>query len=284
MTALQKQEDRFVQVTQYLEKRKREIAKILPPELPPERVIKTAIVAMLDSPDIARKCTPLSIYRSILQASLLGLTVGGGNPEAYLVPRNDQCTLMVDYRGWAKCARRSPGVDIIRAATVYENDRFYAQEFPPALHHEPAYGKPRGELVGAIAAAYTRQGDGSLALYDFAFVSHGEIEQARSMAGPNSPAWKKWYDEMAKKTAIRRLCKLLPLNPDLQRLQSAEAAADDGRPVYDIDIDEALEAAPAAPKAQGRTTQLKERLQSPPQDGAPPEELPEPEIDYGNQQ
>jgi hypothetical protein len=39
-----------------------------------------------------------------------------------------------------------------------------------------------------------------------------DIEKIRTnSASPNSPAWKEWYSEMARKTAVNRLSKRLPL-------------------------------------------------------------------------
>lgn len=222
-------------LARYLEGRKPEIAKILPQGMNADRVVKTALMAALDNPEIGTKCSPVSIYRSVMQASLLGLTVGGGNQEAYLVPHRGECTLSVGYRGWVKCARRTEGIDIIRASVVYEMDELDITEFPPSVSHRPRLAEDRGALVGAIAAAYSVR-DGAHVLYDFTFVSKAELDAAQRQAG-KSPAWSTWGDEMRKKVAIRRLCKMLPTNADLDRLQSIEGAVDSGRVPLDAEID-----------------------------------------------
>lgn len=229
----------------FLEGRKQEISKVLPEGLPVDRVIKTAVMAAMENPDIGLRCTPLSIYRSVIQASLMGLTVGSGFNEGYFIRYGDACTFRASYLGWSKVATRSEGVDLIRASVVYSNDQLDISEQPPAVFHKPMWkGGTRGDVVGAIACAYTltQTADGKThhALYDFTFVPPEDLAAAKAQAdkGRESPAWRSWPNEMRKKVAIRRLCKLLPRNEALGRLTRIENAADQG--VVDIPDPEAL--------------------------------------------
>lgn len=228
------QPNKIQALSQFLEGRRTEIVKILPPQLSVERVIKTAIMASMENPDIGQKCTAISIYRSVVQASLMGLTVGSGFNEGYFIRYGNSCTFRASYLGWSKVAQRSDGVDLIRASVVYAGDEFEMSEQPPVLLHKPARASNRGELEGAVAVAYTlRQtpdGRTQHLLYDFAFVDASELAMAKAQAdkGKESSAWRSWPNEMRKKVAVRRLCKWLPRNEQLDRLSRIENSADEG--------------------------------------------------------
>lgn len=229
----------------FLDGRKGEITKVLPEGLSVERVIKTAVMAAMENPDIGQRCTPLSIYRSVVQASLMGLTVGSGFNEGYFIRYGDSCTFRASYLGWSKVAIRSEGIDLIRASVVYTNDDLDISEQPPEVHHKPRWvSGSRGDVVGALACAYTiRHGaDGRPChdLVDFTFVPPEDLAAAKKLADQRkeSPAWKSWPNEMRKKVAIRRLCKLLPRNEALSKLTHIENNADQG--VVDIPDPEAL--------------------------------------------
>lgn len=230
------------ELAQFLEGRRDEIQKVLPPTLSVERVIKTAIMAAMENEDIGQKCTAVSIYRSVMQASLMGLTVGSGFNEGYFIRYGNACTFRASYLGWAKVATRSPGVDMIRASVVYSNDVLDMSEQPPSVTHKPLWqGGKRGEVVGSLACAYTmrKKNDGATVhdLYDFTFVPLEDLKAAHNM-NKSSPAWRSWPNEMRKKVAIRRLCKLLPRNDELGRLTRIENNADNG--VVDVPDPEAL--------------------------------------------
>lgn len=287
----EKPKTELAKLNQYLDTKRDDIKRIIPPSLSVERVIKTAMLAAMDNPTIGLECTQHSIYRSILQACLMGLTVGSGFNEGYLIPYYDKdarrkiCTFSASYIGWAKVATRSEGVDLIRASVVYSNDELRIHEHPPSAVHEAKWkGGQRGECIGALACAYTIVGDGHR-LYDFQFVPVDDLNKARAQADAKraSPAWAKWTDEMRKKVAIRRLCKLLPRNEQLSRLTRIENNTDGGLiDVPDPDVDNLnemiqdarFEDAPAAEPASGtRSQQLKGRMGV---ESKPPEEP-----DYG---
>lgn len=243
--AVAKGPNRIQMLAEFLEGRRESLVKILPQNLDVERVIRTAIMAAMESEEIGQKCTVMSIYRSVVQASLMGLTVGSGFNEGYFIRYGKACTFRASYLGWTKVAQRSEGVDIIRASVVHENDHFVMSEHPPTLEHQPRWkGGQRGAVVGAVAVAYTvrelKDGRTAHVLYDFAFVDGEELDQAKMLADKykESPSWRDWPGEMRKKVAVRRLCKWLPRTDDLNRLTRIENSADSGVvDVPDPDID-----------------------------------------------
>ena len=233
MTKLAKQENKLAvnpnakdinSLAAYLAHKRPEIESLLTDGRGVERVIKTAMMAAMESPDIIGKCTAKSVYRSLMQSVIMGLSIGNGFGEAYLVRYGQNCTLAAGYIGWKKVACRSDGVDLIRASVVYENDHIEVTEHPPAVIHEPTF-VDRGECIGALAVAYSMV-DGKHVLYDFTFMPNEDLEKARE--GSKSGVWNKWLDEMRKKTVTRRLCKQLPRNEALEKLTGLENNADNG--------------------------------------------------------
>ena len=63
----------------------------------------------------------------------------------------------------------------------------------------------------------------------FEVMSRGEIEQTRaSSKTPDKGPWVDWYSEMAKKTVVHRIAKLLPQSAELRTAEVLESAADAG--------------------------------------------------------
>ena len=151
---------------------------------------------------------------------LLDLSAFGLEPDgrrAHLIPYKDQCTLVIDWKGLAELAMRSGIIAKLHADVVCENDEF---EFNlgEVKCHKIDFRKPRGEVYAAYALAQTKTGEG------FACVlSNDEVDSVRnrSRAGTSGP-WASDYNEMAKKTAFRRLSKWLPLSAEFRDAQERD--------------------------------------------------------------
>lgn len=152
-------------------------------------------------------CTPESIRDSVIQVASIGLSLNPALNRCYLIPRGNICKLSIGYLGLSHLAQSSGAVRYVRAGAVYENDSFEwrGQDEKP-LHKFDPFSKDRGALVGAYCYIKTNEGD-----YLSDAMNKEEIERARKMSkASNSPAWKLWYAEMAKKVVIRRAYKLWP--------------------------------------------------------------------------
>lgn len=131
--------------------------------------------------------------------------------EAYLVPFGRKVTFIAGYRGLIKLAWQSGQVRTISAHVVREGDEFsFSYGLNPDLHHRPAL-RDRGVAVAAYAAATLTNGGSA-----FEVMALDEVERVRgrsqsSKAGP----WVTDWDEMARKTPLRRLAKWLPLSTTL---------------------------------------------------------------------
>jgi recombination protein RecT len=142
-----------------------------------------------------------------MDCSALGIEPDGR--RAHLIPYGTQCTLIIDYKGLVELIRRSGEVAAIRAETVCENDEFGWEN--GTITHRVDWRNPRGEVQAVYAEAKLTSGEVQTAV-----LTKDEVEgiRKRSRAGASGP-WATDWSEMAKKTAIRRLSKLLPLSVEI---------------------------------------------------------------------
>lgn len=154
-------------------------------------------------------CPPDSIRDAIVEVASVGLTLHPAEQLAYLVPRDGRATLNVSYKGLVRLAQISGAIEYVRANTVHEKDEFTfngLDEKPEHRYNPFASVEDRGPIIGVYCYAKTNMGH-----YLADAMSVDEIEVVRKASkAPNSPAWTKWYGEMAKKAVIRRASKLWP--------------------------------------------------------------------------
>ncbi len=222
-TAIAKKQPGFLQMLQD-PKLKDQIAAALPKHMTPERMIRVALTAWRKTSAL-QKCEPLSVISAIVQASQLGLEPDGVLGHAYLVPYGNQCQLIPGYRGLIDLARRSGHVVSIQAHVVYERDKFdFAYGLDERLSHTPCMDGDRGRAVAVYAVAKLKDGGYALEVMSMADV---EKIRKRSKAANNGP-WVTDFDEMAKKTAVRRMVKYLPLSVELHKAVAIDERAEAG--------------------------------------------------------
>lgn len=174
-----------------------------------------AIQILNNNPYLA-KCDQNSIRDAVVNVALCGLTLNPALKMAYLVPRKVggqmKCVLDPSYMGLIKVVTDAGAVKNIDAGVVYENENFeYQKGDKPFLRHSPLMAN-RGQVIGAYAIAYFRDGGSQfevLAREDIEKV-RGTSESYKSEKGRKFSPWVTWKEEMFKKTAIKRLYKILP--------------------------------------------------------------------------
>jgi recombination protein RecT len=226
------------QIAYLLEQKKGELAKMLPKMLSIERLLKVAQIAATTTPALA-KCDVASLVGAIGQCAQMGLEPNTVLGHAYLVPfntkRKDQngvdrwvnsVQVIIGYKGLMELARRSGGILSMSAHEVCELDKFdLAYGTSERLEHVPALGA-RGELLGFYAVAKMK--DGSHAFEFMSLMEVQKIMRGTQSKGDYGP-WKDHFVEMGRKTAIRRLCKFLPLSVELQTAVALDACAEAGK-------------------------------------------------------
>jgi len=254
-------------LVKFLDSKSLEVQTVMPEKESVERALKMAIVAATDNPKIL-ECTHISIYRALLQTCHLGISLSPILNEAHFIPYGGKCTLQLGYRGWIKLVTESDKIQDIYADTVCENDIFkVVKGSRPDLVHE--YAPVRGVPTHVYAMAFFRDGH-----FKFEVVPWSDIEKAKQLSkkgGKVNPAWAMWQEEMSKKVAIKRLCKVLipMLGHKGEKLAHAAAiennAGDDGFLDPEIDdLEDFIEATTVVDGEIGEVPEipksLKERL------------------------
>lgn len=195
------------------------IQKALPSVITPERFTRMVLSALSSTPKLA-ECSPQSFLAAMMTAAQLGVEPNTALGQAYLLPyRNHgqmECQFQLGYKGLIDLAYRSGEVSVIQAHTVYENDVFeYELGMDPKLRHVPAKAD-RGEAVAYYAMFKTKDGG-----YGFEVMSVDDVQRhaqrySKSYGSGSSP-WRSNFDEMAKKTVLKRALKYAPLKSDFVR-------------------------------------------------------------------
>lgn len=191
-----------------------QFARALPKHLTADRFARVAITALTRTPKLA-DCTPASLMKCLLDLSAMGLEPDGR--RAHLIPYENrkegivEATLIVDYKGLVELIRRSGDVVSIRAETVCEKDSFDWKN--GEVTHAVNWREDRGKVQAVYAEAVMKSGERQTAV-----MTTKEVEaiRSRSRSGNNGP-WTSDWAEMAKKTAVRRLSKMLPLSSEIMQ-------------------------------------------------------------------
>jgi recombination protein RecT len=222
------------------DKIKKRIGSALPKHIDPNRMMSVLKFELNQNPALNR-CTPQSIITAFIQSSRLGLEPGNALGQSYLIPYGNRCQFIIGYKGMIDLARRSGQLISISAHVVFENDLFeFEFGLNEKLKHIPARDD-RGKFVCAYAYAklsntFDNSGRDS---YQFDVMFQNEIEEIR-MKSPNgrnkTSPWETHYQEMAKKTVIRRLFKYLPISVEAQRAAVVDEAYERGEEDNFIDL------------------------------------------------
>jgi recombination protein RecT len=166
-----------------------------------------------------------SLFESAMKAAQDGLLPDGrdgalvifrakvkeGNRDVWI----DKVQWMPMVGGILKKVRNSGDLLTIAAHVVYEKDTFkYSLGDEEKIEHIPSLLDDRGKPAIVYAVAKTKDGG----IYR-EVMSIRDIEKVRNVSrAKDRGPWVDWWDEMAKKTVIRRLAKRLPMSSDLDDL------------------------------------------------------------------
>lgn len=234
-------------------KMREQLSMALPAHVNIDRFNRVAITAISQNPSLL-DADRRSLFASCMTAAQLGLVTDGVLGEAYLVPYKGKVQLIPGYRGLLKLVRQSGEISSVDVDTIHENDKVTLIAGDESRFSIETDWRDRGEVIGAYAIAHFKDGGRQRAI-----MTLEQIEAIRKAApSANSPAWKNHYGEMAKKTAFRRLAKMLPLSTEAQNALGVEDAHDAGRTARieagALIEDQSEEA--ASPPAAGRASRL----------------------------
>lgn len=181
----------------------------LPAHVSPEKFVRVVLTAVQMTPALV-EADRRSLYASATRAAQMGLLPDGR--EGAIVTFGKECQFMPMLAGILKTLRNSGELGSIDAQIVHQNDKF---QYRPGMDlvpmHEPDWFGDRGDIIGVYCVAKMKDGAAYVEV-----MSKAQVEKVRevSRSKSNGP-WVKWWDEMARKTVIRRLAKRLPMSTDM---------------------------------------------------------------------
>ena len=207
-----------------------EIKKALPENVKSERFRRIALTAFNGNAKL-QQCDPTSFLAAMMQSAQLGLEPNTPLGQAYLIPYGRNVQFQVGYKGMLDLAHRTNQYKNIQANIVYEKDEFDIEYgLNPKLKHIPNMKEDRGQAIGYYAVYNLINGGQS-----FGYMTRAEVErhaQKFSKTYKNGP-WQTDFDEMAKKTVLKKVLKYAPMSTELQ-----EVTAIDERVVNEENIKE----------------------------------------------
>ncbi|MCO6551116.1 MAG: recombination protein RecT [Gilliamella sp.] len=223
---------------------KNQLAMALPKHMNPDRMARIVTTEIRKTPALANSNIQ-SFLGAVVQCSQLGLEPGGALGHAYLLPFGNgkaddgksNVQLIIGYRGMIDLARRSGQIISISARIVRDGDDFhYEYGLNEVLKHTPKADES-APITYVYAVARLKDGGSQ-----FEVMTFNQIESVRkqSKAGDKGP-WMTHWEEMAKKTVIRRLFKYLPVSIEIQQAvildEKAEAGiSQDNEMILDADF------------------------------------------------
>lgn len=230
-------------VKQFFEAQKATLAAVLPRHVSPDRMLKIALGALRTTPKLM-ECTVESLMGAVVQCSQLGLEPNTPLGHAYLIPfekkkkkGNEWVTekvetqIVIGYKGLIDLARRSGQVISISAHAVHENDHFeYAYGLEEKLEHKPSMSS-RGRVIAFYAVAKLVGGG-----HAFEVMSAEQVNEIRDASqnykfarDKEKTVWGQHYEEMGRKTVLRRLFKYLPVSIELASASAIDEIGAAGR-------------------------------------------------------
>lgn len=190
----------------YLPAMREQLKAALPPSVTVEKFLRVAMTALQQNPKLA-DMDRNSLFAAIVSSAQLGLLPDAQLGEAYFVPFKGKVTLVPGYRGLIKLARQGD-IGYVEAELIHQNDKTTFVLGDDSRLECIVNWEDRGPIKAAYAVAKWR--DGGMAAR--VVMSKAEIDAVRAQSqAATGPAWSNNYAEMAKKSALRKLAKLLPL-------------------------------------------------------------------------
>lgn len=191
-------------------------------DVDPDRFIRAVITSATINPDI-QACSWQSLWLACMRACRDDLLPDGR--QGAIVPFKDRASWIPMYQGlllraWRTGKFKWIGANVVRTGEEWEH---YVDTAGEHFRHVPG-DDITWPIIRVYAAATTVDGGNFLAVLPKA---EADKIRAVSKATREDSPWRQWESEMYKKTALRRLAKLLPIELTFDE----EAEEEPARPV-----------------------------------------------------
>ena len=193
-----------------LKEHKAAFVQMMPTSAQKDRLFQILCREIQQNPDLA-SCSRASILDCAVEAAKLNLDFSGTMQHLHMIPFKKKATLIVGFRGLMELMRRGSKEPIakIESRCVYENDKFHVNESEITHEYNP-FAESRGDFVGVYCLITYENGT-----RQWETMSMADVDKIRNMSlAKNSTPWKNHYEEMARKTVIRRIAKYVPMSAE----------------------------------------------------------------------
>jgi recombination protein RecT len=211
----------IIELRAQLEQRAAEFRAALPSHIATDHFQRVVLTAIQQNPKLLT-VERRSLFNALMRAAQDGLEPDGR--DAVLVVYRDRnrgeiAQYMPMVAGIRRLMQQSGEIVRFEQYIIYENDPHDVELGDrPRIMHRPNFTGPRGKPFLVYSIAEHRTGALSREV-----MTVNEIERARaSSSAPDSPAWRNWWPEMAKKTVAKRHAKVLPRASRLDLLLERE--------------------------------------------------------------
>lgn len=148
---------------------------------------------------------PTSAQNAIINVAAIGITLNPASKLAYLVPRDGMVCLDISYMGLLHLAQSTGSIKWGQCKLVYSNDMYESNGLDTAPTHKYNAFGDRGDVVGGYCTVKTPDGD-----YLTEEMSLAEIKATEATSKAKNGPWKNFWEEMARKTIVKRASKYWP--------------------------------------------------------------------------
>jgi recombination protein RecT len=199
----------------------------LPPHMPPDRFMRVVLTAVNGNPDLL-KADRASLFEAAMKAAQDGLLPDGREGALVIyntkLPKVDgerdvwikKVQWMPMIAGILKRVRNSGQLKTIVARVVYAGDKYRCWIDDDGEHVEFEAAEDHDTNIVRRIFAMAKLKDDSVEVEELFPADVEKMREASKSKG--GPAWANWWSEMAKKGALRRLSKRLPISADLDDL------------------------------------------------------------------
>lgn len=189
-----------------------------------------------------------SLQNAIINVASIGISLNPANKHAYLVPRDGKICLDISYMGLLHLAMTTGSIKWGQCKLVHASDTYASNGLDKAPTHSynPFLNvNDRGAVIGAYCTVKTADGD-----YLTEEMSFDDIKKIENSSKAKNGPWKTHWNEMARKTVVKRASKYWPkverldeaihnLNTDgNEGLQDSSSEPVDVTPCYISQLDE----------------------------------------------
>jgi recombination protein RecT len=165
--------------------------------------------------DTARK-NMASLQNAIINVASIGISLNPANKHAYLVPRDGKICLDISYMGLLHLAMTTGSIKWGQCKLVHANDAYASNgldKAPTHTYNPFLNANDRGVVIGGYCTVKTTDGD-----YLTEEMSLDDIKKIENSSKAKNGPWKTHWNEMARKTVVKRASKYWP---KVERLDEA---------------------------------------------------------------